>query len=434
MKKRKYLIIFGFLILASLGILAHYYSIPTEAKIDREIKQNISNSSELIRLEKVRNNYILALYKDGNTIGGAVYSKKFYSWDLEVYTNKLPIDNVEEVSLRFSSNTNLPKTLYIGLIKNPEIDSLTLNNQIANITILNNLKIWYVINSENLYREILIKGVSNQGKVITEIQTETSTSNLNEIYNDLFVYNQWYLEEPFLKDNSLQKLEGDSEVVVAILDSGLDLTHPDLDKKKVLAPKNVITNSSDIVDNLSHGTKVTGIISAISNNKEGIVGLAPNVKIIPIKIIDKLQKMELNLVKGIEYAISKNVDIIHISLGTYEKIPMLEEAIKKAYNKGIFIVSSVGNDGIATATYPARYGQVISIGSTDKDGKLAHFSNHGDLVDFYLPGVDIFSTGFGQGYYYSSGTSFSAAIFTGLLANMIQTKGKAYAREFLNDN
>lgn len=418
--KTTWILCFLLIIFSVVGVLLFFIPIDKD-NIQRQIQDEIRSSAEILSIEKISKNQYIALYKVENSVGGVLVRKELFSFNLGVYSNVyLPIDNTEEMSLSFSSDSAIPQSLYIGLVKNPTINTILINDKKARIVEYNNMRIWYFESSERLFPEIKVKGLSLEKELIYEINKSTSMSFK---YNDLYIYNQWFLGDILFR-NILSKDKERNEVKIAVLDSGVDYNHPDLNQNLLLEGKNIINGTNSVIDNLSHGTKIIGLLNAISNNEIGIVGLAPFAKILPIKVIDKDSKYENNLVKGIEYAIEKEVDIIHISIGTYEEIPSLKRAVEKAYSKGIFIVSSAGNDGIESVTYPARYKSVISVGALDENGDIADFSNFGKDVDVYLPGVNIYSTGFGDGYHYSSGTSYSAALFTGILANLITEKGR----------
>lgn len=202
-------------------------------------------------------------------------------------------------------------------------------------------------------------------------------------------------------------------VKVAILDSGVDATHPDL-----------IDNMKTCVDFMGdprpphgHGTHVAGIIGA-ADNGIGVVGVAPKCELYSVRVTnaDGLTPGDLSVVgSGIEWCIANGMDVINISLGSsVDARSFCYEKIVEAAAKGIIIVAASGNQGSSQTSFPAAYEDVIAVAAMGKDGLLANFSNVGDEVDFVAPGVDIYSTWPGGQYSLESGTCLpdSAVIST----------------------
>lgn len=203
-------------------------------------------------------------------------------------------------------------------------------------------------------------------------------------------------------------------VKIAILDSGINIYHKDLNRK-IIKQVNMINVKEPINDDLNHGTAIAGIISA-KNNNIGIKGIAPSADIYSAKILDKNGNGTIkNLIKGIDWAIKQDVDIMNLSFGMNKDNPKLKKIIEKAIKSGIIIVASSGNNYIKNADYPARYPDVISVGSIDQNLLKSKFSSKGK-IDFSAPGKDILSTNNKGGYSLYTGTSFSTAYITGLIA------------------
>jgi len=260
------------------------------------------------------------------------------------------------------------------------------------------------------------------------------------------------------------------ETIVAVLDSGLDLEHPDL-KDNILKsetecnsrgglpfrPKEDKDNNGLIgdcmgwnyvsskkggdnrpYDDIGHGTHVAGIIAATIGNKKGISGFIPKVKILPIKVLQKNEggrnarrgpngSLTDRIAKGILYAIKKDVDVINMSLGwpLILDTKYLKEAVKAATEKNIIIVAAAGNNNNQSPIFPCSYEGVICVGSLSIDGSISNFSNYGGHVDTLAPGDNILST-YPQkldpdffsvkGYEIKNGTSQSAPYIAGLAA------------------
>jgi len=219
---------------------------------------------------------------------------------------------------------------------------------------------------------------------------------------------------------------GKSSVTIAIVDSGVDLTHPDL-KAKIVKPTSTIDASAK--DDMGHGTHVAGIAAAIANNKEGVAGLAANAKIMPVRVLGNQAGSAASVAEGVIYAADNGADVINMSLGFYDKPEVLEKAVKYALSKNVVIIATMGNNNIERRRYPAAFDGVIAVGSTDSADKKSHFSNFGDWISVSAPGTDILSTyptyqvqpGRPTSYASLSGTSMAAPLVTGL-AGLIRSQ------------
>ncbi|HEX7066551.1 MAG TPA: S8 family serine peptidase, partial [Bacillales bacterium] len=240
--------------------------------------------------------------------------------------------------------------------------------------------------------------------------------------NDPGLSQQWYLDAIHMPAAwDLQK--GSSDITVAVLDTGVDLDHPDL-KGHLLPGYDFVNGDSNPADDNGHGTHVAGIISATANNKTGIAGVAFNTKILPVKIANENGVIvSSRSVSGIYYAIKHGADVINMSYGSIGPNQAELEALQDAFNKGIVLVAASGNTGSQILEFPASYYPVISVAATDRNHQYTSFSTWGPMVDVAAPGLDIFSTDItGNGGYsaksYSaeSGTSFSAPMISGLAA------------------
>lgn len=217
-------------------------------------------------------------------------------------------------------------------------------------------------------------------------------------------------------------------IVIAIIDTGCDINHPDL-HDRIVGVKNFTDDDngqSDIViDYVGHGTHVAGIIAA-NKNGTGIVGVAPKAKLLIIKALSIGGGSYSAVTKAINYAVNCKVDIISMSLGGKYKDLSLYKAIKKAVDHNILVVCAAGNDGDGQAlaeelNYPAGYNEVISVGSVSYEKKASRFSSTNNEVDLLAPGQGfngngIISTAAGGGYVEMQGTSMAAPHVSGALA------------------
>ncbi|MEI4790522.1 S8 family peptidase [Bacillus sp. FJAT-53060] len=199
-------------------------------------------------------------------------------------------------------------------------------------------------------------------------------------------------------------------VKVAVLDSGIDGKHEDLHVTGGVSF--VPTESDPLVDPHEHGTHVAGTIAAL-DNKVGVVGVAPKASIYAVKVADENGDSYYSwIVKGIEWAIENDMDVINISMGGASESEALKEAVDRAYDKGILIVASAGNAGsygsLNTIDYPAKYSSVLAVASVDQRKKRAFDSSVGEEVEVSAPGVSTLSTIPGNEYGYKSGTSMAS--------------------------
>lgn len=237
---------------------------------------------------------------------------------------------------------------------------------------------------------------------------------------------------------------GSSGVTVAVIDTGIEYTHPDLAANIAInaaeVPSNgldddqngfvddvygydFINNDANPMDDNFHGTHCAGTIGAVGNNGLGVVGVAWNVKVMPVKVLSGTGSGSVATVAaGINYAVSRGVKIVSMSLGTTSYSQTLEDALKNAKQHGTLIVAAAGNSGQNSDLYPiypaaSTQDNVISVAASTQTDGLASFSNFGaNSVDIAAPGVSILSTTLSQGYAYASGTSMATPHVAGMAA------------------
>ena len=213
---------------------------------------------------------------------------------------------------------------------------------------------------------------------------------------------------------------GDPSVVVAVIDSGVDLSQPDLDGVHVVDPRNVVWNNADVTDDDGHGTHVTGTIVAETNNGLGMAGIAPGSTLMPIKVADSDGFIALSdVLDAVDWAREHGADVINLSLGgtlTPEQVELGQPTFTAARDAGILTVAASGNDGNAVRMYPASFNGVVSVSAVDSTDTIADFSSTGRAVDLAAPGVDLLSVAAGGGYVRESGTSMAAPHVTGVAA------------------
>jgi len=207
-------------------------------------------------------------------------------------------------------------------------------------------------------------------------------------------------------------------VKVAILDTGIDLDHPDL---AVAGNVTFVTETTSGDDDHGHGTMVAGIISALDNDI-GVTGVAPETELYSVKVLNKEGRGYCSdILSGIEWAIDNGMNVVNMSFASRLNLPSaVETVLEKAYQAGIVLVAGSGNAGyIGWVLPPARYESVIAVGATDQQDARASFSCAGPMLELMAPGVSIMSTSLGGGCSSGSGTSFSAPYVTGVAALLI---------------
>lgn len=216
--------------------------------------------------------------------------------------------------------------------------------------------------------------------------------------------------------------EGD-DIVVAVVDTGVDPTHPDLAGNLWSGPGGIFgydfsDGDPDPSDYHGHGTHVAGTIAAVGNNNEGVIGVAPKAKIMAVKIFP--WAYDSVIYQALIWAADNGAKVLNNSWGPWGRrpsAPMLEAAVDYVYSKGGICVFAAGNNTDITSYYsPANHPRTIAVASTDSSDEISWFSNYGDKTDVGAPGSDILSCRVGGGYYSENGTSMAAPHVSGLAA------------------
>ncbi|GIQ69814.1 peptidase S8 [Xylanibacillus composti] len=211
---------------------------------------------------------------------------------------------------------------------------------------------------------------------------------------------------------------------IGVIDTGTDASHPDL-KGRVVGGVNVLHPYAPPADDNGHGTHIAGTIAACGGS-HGMTGVAPAASLYAVKSFDRHGSAYLSdIVKGIEWCVHNEMDIINMSFGMTDSSPTLREAVKQAVRSGIIVCASSGNDGkTGIIDYPAQYKDTIAVGATEKGRYIAAFSNRGERIDIYAPGDRIVSTWPKGRYETLSGTSMATSHVTGLIALLMACKRK----------
>ncbi|MBX3000070.1 MAG: S8 family serine peptidase [Caldilineaceae bacterium] len=246
---------------------------------------------------------------------------------------------------------------------------------------------------------------------------------------------QWNLRQ-IRADQAWDRTTGSSHVVIAIIDTGVDLTHPDL-VDKIVPGYDLLHNDADPADDQGHGTHVASIAAASSNNEQGIAGVAWGARIMPIKVLDANGVgRSSTIAQGISWAVDQGAHIINLSLGGSNYSDTVARAIYDAHQRGVLVIAAAGNHYRRgnPVIYPAAYNHVLAVAATtDTDGH-ASYSSSGSYVDVAAPGGDPGSAndrdsrhwipgaywrGSGMSYVWLSGSSQAAPHVSGLAALLL---------------
>ena len=239
---------------------------------------------------------------------------------------------------------------------------------------------------------------------------------------------------------------GSSSVTIAVIDSGVDLDHPDLASKIWTNPGETgggkqtngvdddgdgyvddwrgwdfVNGDNNPQDDYGHGTHVSGIAAAASDNGIGIAGIAWGAQIMPLKILDNTGNgSDSDVASAMVWATDHGAQIINLSLGGDAPASVMEAAVNYAYGRGVTVVAAAGNSGRSGVLYPAAYRDVIAVAATDINNNHAGFSTYGPEVDLAAPGVGVYSTYWSPGgsstYFSLSGTSMATPHVAGVAA------------------
>ena len=327
-------------------------------------------------------------------------------------------------AVAFVSRLAMATSLFVisfGTIEEPCLNNI--NKIPEHISVVQASHIGMDTNKQQV-KKVAVADISVSNSLSTNPQEQ---SVANEPYSN----EQWALSR--IKISSLwQFTSGNPQTIVAVLDTGIDKNHEAL-KNKVLAEVN-FTDSPTPDDENGHGTHIAGILVASSNNGKSVVGLAPEIRLMNVKVADDTGICQAAVVaQGIIWAVDNGANVINISLQFTHSSLELEEAVNYAWRRGAVVVAAAGNNGGTQLAYPAYYENCIAVAATEQDSTLAPISNYGDWVDVAAPGFNIYSTLPKNSYGYKSGTSFATAYVSGLAALLFDIAADANGNGRLND-
>ncbi len=232
--------------------------------------------------------------------------------------------------------------------------------------------------------------------------------------NDPYYGNEWDLHT--LNGAAAWDVSRGAGITVAILDSGVDATHPDL-QGQLVPGWNFYDGNSNTADVYGHGTEVAGVVAALGNNAIGVTGVAWNSKLMPIRVAGTNGYASISaLASGLNYAADHGARVANMSFAV-QSYSTIQTAAQYLRNKGGVACNSAGNYGTLDSTPPSD--SLVSVSATDASDTRASWSSFGPYVDVSAPGAGIWTTTMGGGYATVSGTSFSSPLTCGVIALMM---------------
>jgi subtilisin family serine protease len=373
--------------------------------------------------------------------------------------------NTENILVGLKSETDLGKAREISAKYNITIDNFIKGiNTVVYTTNGQNVPVLLKkLAAENLFSFIETDNISsNKPEKETDLIDELFNILSTDIVNDKYFKDQYGLTATHVPES--WAISTGKRSIISIIDSGVEVNHDDL-KKNVVPGYDAFSKKEGakaanasmlnyISDTFKHGSHVAGIAAAEANNSKGIAGVAPDAKILPVKIFpdftDYFKASQKNddgsdvtvvsaIADGIVWSVDHHADVINMSLGVWEPSVTLEKAVKYAIDHNVSVVVAAGNERSSgnRINYLAAINGVIAVGATDQDNKITSFSNSGSYVSLVAPGFDIISStpsflGL-KPYRKMSGTSMAAPHVAGIVALLRDKFGETATPQWIKE-
>jgi subtilisin family serine protease len=250
--------------------------------------------------------------------------------------------------------------------------------------------------------------------LMRDVELDYYASTKSSAPNDPLFSQQWYLKT--IQAMAAWSITTGSSAPIAVIDTGVDATHPDL-AGVVLPGWNFVASTSDSTDSLGYGTAVAGVIAAKSNNAIGVCGITWKNPILPLVVVDANDYAAYsNIGAAIQYAVDFGARILNISIGGAMSSTFLQSAVDYAWSKGAVVFSAAMNNGSSAPYYPAACDKAVALSATDGGDAIASFSDFGPWIVLSAPGTAILTTAKGGGYQEWEGTSFASPIAAAVAA------------------
>ncbi len=252
----------------------------------------------------------------------------------------------------------------------------------------------------------VVAAVPNTGQPLDD------ASRLALTPDDELVPYQWYIQRVEAAEAWDQTL-GDPGVVIAILDTGIDLTHAEFAGRLIVGP-DIADGDDDPTDTHGHGTAVAGVAAAAANGA-GIVGVCPSCTLMAVKVVEDGTGAvtKFDSAAGIVWAVDHGADVVNLSFSSANSDPVQRDAAAYAWAHGAIVVAAAGNEAISTPQYPAAYENVLAVAAATDRNRLWKDSAFGEWVDIAAPGVNLLTAAREQSYRRMTGTSFATPVIAG---------------------
>lgn len=252
-------------------------------------------------------------------------------------------------------------------------------------------------------------------------------ATLDSLPNDPLYVEQWGL--PVVRVPAAWDATRGTGVTIAVLDTGVDPGHVDL-AARLVAGFNALNGTTWTADDHGHGTRMAGVAGAAGFNGIGVIGVAPDAQLMPVKVMSASgHGTYADIAAGIVFAADHGARVINLSLGGSVASSTLSAAVTYAVDRGAVVVAAAGNFGFEVPSYPAAYADAVAVGATDEQDRRAIFSNYGTWLDMVAPGVNILTTNWGGGYAPSTGTSPATPFVAGAAALVLSVNPSLQPRQ-----
>ena len=292
-----------------------------------------------------------------------------------------------------------------------------------------NFKTWHVI---TLHDKAYLQRALDKLRAHADIEYAEPNYILSTVAvpDDPFYTSHQWAHSRTAAEQAWDEETGYENVIIAIVDTGVETTHPDL-SASVIEGYDFVNDDTDANDDHGHGTHVAGIAAANGNNALGVAGVNWSSKIMPVKVLSAGGwGITSDVANGIRFAADNGAHIINLSLGATSLSRILKEAVAYADSLGVIVVAGAGNNGNEKRFYPAAFSEVIAVASTTIQDEMSSFSSHGVWVDIAAPGSSIYSTTRFHNYGYLSGTSMASPYIAGV-ASLVISKYPEATKDYI---
>jgi subtilisin family serine protease len=394
MKKKQRILVISIILILIFSV--SFNKADQDRRIKRITKPNLQDIHRIKDNPRLRNNEQRYASNEVLVKFKSTLSEREVADLIKVYQSRTikKIDKLDVYQIQIPENYSVEEMVY-AFDRNPDVEYAE-PNYIARITATPN---------DTLFQEQY--ALNNTGQTIGVPGSPSGTPRA-----DIKAPEGW------------EETKGTNATIIAILDTGIDLIHPDLQSKVISGGRDFVNDDFDATDDNWHGTHVAGIAAAETNNNEGIAGVAWNCRLLPVKVLDQEGVGFYSwIADGIRWAADEGADVVCMSFGGPSEAGILRDALNYAKDAGTVLVASAGNDD-ESVYYPAAYdAYCIAVAATDYNDERPSWSNPGPEVDVAAPGVRIISCAptwfWGPDsfpYGYADGTSQAAPHVAGLAA------------------